>query len=96
MNYQPVVEDGAKLLDQKRPGWANEINTETLEMHDFYSCILGQLYGHYFTGIDLLKIQIKGDAWGFNVRGFNVHRNPSLYQALQSAWLVEIKMRRTA
>ena len=87
MNYQQAVEKGAGLLDQKRPGWANEINTETLEMHDCYRCILGQLYGHYFTGTMMLNIT--GSFWGFNV----VDGNRSLYDALQSAWLAEIEKR---
>ena len=93
MNYQPVVEDGAKLLDQKRPGWANEINTERLEMNDCQRCILGQLYHYFSVGVHVLHI--RPQVYGFDLPR-TVSKWPFLrWPDLQSAWLVEIEKRRT-
>lgn len=37
------VAAGAALLDEKLPGWHDQIDTETLEMGDECRCVLGQL-----------------------------------------------------
>lgn len=41
------VARGAALLDEKRPGWANAINTGELDMSVDCMCILGQLEGSF-------------------------------------------------
>lgn len=55
------VARGAKLLDEKRPGWAAEIATDKLAMESCDRCILGQLYGHYFAGYEALRRQLPSD-----------------------------------
>lgn len=88
-NPADLVAQGAALLDQARPGWFNEINIEELNMATGDKCILGQLYGTYFYGMDVLDI-----CWGHNF-GFNVHNRGS-YTELQENWLKEIEKRRNA
>jgi len=44
------VKRGAALLDQHYPGWAEKINQKTLDMISSCRCILGQLYGDFWTG----------------------------------------------
>lgn len=51
--YEPANR-GAELLDRIRPGWHNEIDLDTLEVSDFERCVLGQLYGNYGEGGDVI------------------------------------------
>lgn len=41
---------GAAYLDHHRPGWSVNIDLDRLNMSDFRTCILGQMYGHYADG----------------------------------------------
>jgi len=43
------VKRGAALLDTYEPGWADRIDLNALDMDFADQCILGQLYGDYFT-----------------------------------------------
>lgn len=49
------VERGARLLDLMRPGWAREIALDRLAMESCDECILGQLYGDYLSGLEVLE-----------------------------------------
>ena len=53
-----AVERGASLLDEKRPGWENEIDVDRLDMNNFKNCVLGQVYGEYDAGLVQLGIRI--------------------------------------
>lgn len=51
-NYDQAVRNGAALLDERGPvGWRHRIDTEALRLADTHACVLGQLYGHYKTGM---------------------------------------------
>lgn len=41
------VNRGALLMDQKRPGWVDEILPDRLSMSSAEWCIIGQTYGDY-------------------------------------------------
>jgi hypothetical protein len=45
------VAQGAAFLDRVRPGWADLINVDTLQMVQCYRCVLGQIYGDYCAGV---------------------------------------------
>lgn len=45
---------GATILDVFRPGWADEIDLDRLDLADCYSCVLGQMFGEYGEGADQL------------------------------------------
>lgn len=64
MNLQARVNAGATLLDENRPGWANEIDLDILHLTSTTHCILGQLYREYMNGIEELGI-ITGLDYGF-------------------------------
>lgn len=49
-NPESKVQRGVRLLDEKKPGWAAQINTEKLQMEHGQWCILGQLFGDYERG----------------------------------------------
>lgn len=46
----PEVERGARLLDEKNPGWYKRIQLSRLDMGNGRYCILGQLYYTYLDG----------------------------------------------
>lgn len=45
---------GATILDVMRPGWADEVDPETLDLGDCEACVLGQLFGRYSIGAEKL------------------------------------------
>lgn len=42
---------GAEFLDMKQPGWYEGVSTRALRMEDCTECVIGQLTGSYFSGI---------------------------------------------
>jgi hypothetical protein len=50
MNIYERAEKGAKLLDEKVPGWAAIIDLEKLKMDSMRECVLGQIFGHFLEG----------------------------------------------
>lgn len=54
-NWEVVFEtpapEGAALLDEKLPGWADKIDLDAFVITSIYSCVLGQLYGGYGRGL---------------------------------------------
>jgi hypothetical protein len=49
------VRRGAELLDERRPGWDQEINLANLKISSCRNCVLGQLYGDYHLGLDMIS-----------------------------------------
>jgi len=93
------VRRGAALLDERRPGWAGEIDTGTLEMECPNFCILGQIYGRFDTGCETLGIDDSaedGIVLSFDTASARdvVYRDIAAeYDALKAAWLAEIAAR---
>lgn len=54
------VEKGAALLDQRVPGWDQQIELYRLSIASIYNCILGQLYGDYGYGYRALNLGYEG------------------------------------
>ncbi len=76
------VSAGAKFLDSVQYAWANKIDISKLEMYDGDSCIIGQLYGGYETGLSRLGISsTKAMSYGFEDESYEV-----TYTALTAAW----------
>lgn len=78
-NYKAAVNNGIRLLDKENPDWRRHINIDTLDVSDCTNCILGQLYGHYCTGEDMLCINGHADRYGFAI----VHGD---YTTLTDTW----------
>lgn len=49
-----AVSRGVRLLDSLDAGWDKKINVRTLQLSSVTSCICGQLYEHYNTGVSKL------------------------------------------
>jgi hypothetical protein len=45
-----AVKRGARLLDQREPGWARKVKLTKLDLSNPCLCVLGQIYGRFSTG----------------------------------------------
>lgn len=45
------VAKGVAMLDERRPGWEGQIDLITLDIMSTDTCVLGQVYGGFHTGI---------------------------------------------
>ncbi len=87
------VARGAALLDERRPGWAGEVNAEELEMASCYQCMMGQIFGEFCVGTDTLDLDMESDYYGFDVKVGTLAKRMAEYIALEAAWIAEIAAR---
>jgi len=81
------VDEGAALLDEKLPGWAERINLAQLDLASCYQCVLGQLFAFEYDAED-------GSPYGAGVRALDIPDiSPSWYgfdgadaNALNAEW----------
>jgi hypothetical protein len=91
------VAAGAALLDQVRPGWADLVDPQRLDMAAEYDDLLGQLYGHFQVGLDTLTpAGVK--PWAFAVaHGFDLppaEASWGAYGQLSDCWRRQLARRR--
>lgn len=63
------VAAGVELLDNHRPDWRQEVNSDQLDVFDADTCILGQVFGDFgegLTQLDLSILSIEVFRHGFN------------------------------
>jgi hypothetical protein len=91
------VQRGAALLDEKRPGWWQQIDLDDLNLRDGCTCIGGQLCARK-TGTEedyLIFMDELGLSRADEVRhGFDRAGDDSDYDALTAAWRDLITKRR--
>ena len=51
---QERVAKGVALLDEVKPGWASKVVVNRLNLESPLSCILGQVYGNFRIGAEVL------------------------------------------
>ena len=81
------AERGAKLLDEKLPGWATQIDLDTLDLWSPKTCILGQLYADFEVGLQVTDTDGNAVKHGF-VPGIGIRERD-----LRHAWQFEITKR---
>jgi len=91
-----AVSCGVAVLDELSPGWADSVDVDTLDVSNGDVCILGQLFGDYLTGCDMLHL--RGDAparCGFNVvvDKEETDATAEAWRSLQSEWTRVIQVR---
>lgn len=98
--YQEVaVRNGIQLLDEKLPGWRGKFNGETLSTYDNETCVLGQQFGEYETGLRELGIWDEeskdgGVGYGFNIPNWRLalaiipSKYYKLHEQLTETWKV--------
>lgn len=87
------VARGARLLDEKRPGWRTEIDRDHLDMTSDTDCVLGQLYERYAYGLSALNFGIgllQAQRYGFIERRRDGSQDIDGAHALQVLWLAEL------
>lgn len=47
--FEEEIREGSAWLDIEKPGWAMEIDVASLDLNSCSQCVLGQLFGDYFT-----------------------------------------------
>ena len=83
------VSAGAKFLDSVHYTWANKVDIAKLAMQDGESCIVGQLYNGYETGLSRLGISsTKAMSYGFEDESYEV-----TYTALTAAWKAHLTVK---
>ena len=98
--YRNPMEDraavGAALLDEWMPGWAERIELEELDLGSPRRCVLGQLYGGYGRGLDLLRSGERFTAypeWS-RAHGFTANAvEGDTFAELTAAWRGEVAAR---
>ena len=94
------VAKGAKMLDEKVPGWADKINTKKLVMRNNTNCILGQLAQYVGYGKNK-AIEYGEDQLGLTEKKFASHGfeaagdfpDPESDKAQAELWKAEITAR---
>lgn len=84
MNETQCVARGAILLDEKIPGWHEEINWNTLDIWSPKRCLLSQLHNAGFEGI-LSRLGL-GGMLEIRQYGFDAEPGVTTFPALNRAW----------
>lgn len=82
------VSAGVKFLDSVKPGWADKISLNKLNMEAGDDCILGQLYGMFETGLGALSLNSEKSA----KYGFEDDYRETTYPELNKAWKNELTL----
>lgn len=87
------VKRGIALLEERYgPTWVDQMRLEDLQLSDESCCVLGQIYGAYERGCDILEID--SAEMSPATFGFDVGPEDDSYDPLQRAWEAEIGSRR--
>lgn len=91
------VKAGATFMDLSVPGWAGKVDRDRFDMSLCGGCIIGQLYGHYYAGCEILSLDDEQSiALGFH-SSVDVLKDfegaTAEYRQLTPAWLAEIDAR---
>lgn len=92
------VEQGIELLDKVDTRWRDKIDLEELDLGDTGKCVLGQVYGDWWSGVTFLfdEGNMTDIPYSTNLRdasveyGFEKDESVS-YQQLERAWRYAIK-----
>ena len=78
---------GAQFLDRRVPYWYRDINRQTLDVGDYEKCLMGQLFGTYNIGCEMLNITEKDAfAFGFWSGMCNKSKREKRYRKLAIEW----------
>src|SRR5688572_17976392 len=80
------VEAGATWLDERKPGWWRDIDTDALDMADPCRCVLAYTDGDYYQA-PITNEQAY-------TLGFDAADDGEEFDALRAAWIVAIERRR--
>ena len=96
--YKLVVKKGIELIDDyylqcensNKKDWKKSIDLNQLDMRKGGVCILGQLFGYYYSGVDILDLDNdQCHKYGFDVldlNEFDEQKYNRQYQDLTKEW----------
>lgn len=100
--YSNRVRAGAIVLDEHRPEWFKEIDTEELNMTMYTKCIIGQLFKigymevnpwtQFVNALNTLGIEGEQESRSY---GFSEDDGDSGWRTLKGLWLAEIEWRKS-
>ena len=59
MRLPANVQRGELFLDEHVPGWRERVDIRTLDLANGFQCVLGQVFGEYDDGLQLLGLTQK-------------------------------------
>lgn len=77
------LDAGVAVLDEHVIGWRDKVDADGLDMGDPCCCVLGQVFGDFYTGIETLDVGY-GNAERLGFDGDD-------YPALGEAWRRELR-----
>lgn len=86
------VDRGIALLDERRPGWWEDVDVRKLEMASCYLCVLGQTGSSYAEEFLALGLSGDDDAVGYGFEA--VDNEPDDWDILTAIWRRRISERR--
>jgi len=100
------VSEGAKWMDRHRPGWADRIDTDALDLQHCHKCVIGQIVSSYWAFVGRYQEDKatfhRNEAWavqhGFSMPYATTWPDPhiSRWKDLREAWITEVLARRFA
>lgn len=91
-DFTANAHQGARLLDSAMPGWASKVDAERLDQQTTKNCVLGQVYGDYWHGLDGLGLEFGGQfKYGFSMPYSTADFEK--WQVLTDAWRAEVRSR---
>jgi len=92
MTVEERVKRGVRLLDKKIPDWRSQLEATKLDMSSCYNCVLGQLYGEYLRGLEVLNIERNyfAENLGFDIFNYPTNTCKNDYNELQQTWEKEL------
>lgn len=86
------IQRGAELLDRERPRWADEVDTDSLDMGSNNHCVFGQCYNSFDKGCRAFDMgHLKSTWFGFDSIFLFLYR-----QTLTNLWIPVIEKRKVA
>lgn len=89
--FSKRVTKGITFLNKhfKNKEWQKKINTKVLDMSVGYSCVIGQVFSDYFSGIHYLNLEnTEAIQYGFQVnQKLSADRQQINYDLLQMIWV---------
>lgn len=90
------VAKGAAWLDENKPGWAQILEHQRIQMANCHRCVLGRLYGQYSTGRKQLGLARDSQDYGFYVDTWDEGEAKAHYAMLHDCWIKAIAERVSA
>lgn len=84
-----AVQRGVARLDRDMPDWRKHVASDILDMSHCGFCVLGQLFGNFYTGLDML-LPPHADVVDADIVNLGFATANASYHHLTQAWREEL------